>query len=194
MADTITQSLLNNLRNDKFVLTITLPPILRSQNSKSVSNTTVNLDKLQFSVISIDLPGQKIEAQTLSYGGSNIKISKNYREAPPNVRVKFMIDNQFANWWVINKWLDELSYHRVLLPNASKTNFSLLPDYCANFELLVLDEFQHPKLRAVYQGAFPTSIGDLVLNQQTDEPLIGDFEFAYNHALIELKTAEPLVK
>ena len=65
------QSYLNKSRTDKFNLVFSLPPALRTINSKTDRQTyTVNEDSFQFSVYGAVVPEMDVPALQIRYGGS----------------------------------------------------------------------------------------------------------------------------
>ena len=105
--DIANQSILNKSHKDKFILTVTVPPCLRSVESKTDRYTnhksylSTMPDKMQFSVHGAVIPSIKVGSQTLGKYGQNLKISTHTRDPYDDVTVNFTVDNQFNNYWFI---------------------------------------------------------------------------------------------
>ncbi len=106
MADElIQQSVLNKARKDKFLLVLDIPPVLKKINSNVRSNSLINLDKLQFSVYGTVVPPISIEKESLNVYGQAYNVTTMTRPAYAPVSVRFNVDNNFDNYWVLWKWL-----------------------------------------------------------------------------------------
>ena len=104
------QAPLNKNRNDKFILVLNLPDIVKEINDNvSRNNNRVNADSLEMSVYGTLTPSVKINSTTVPYGTQSIKISSHAREAYEDITFDFKIDNEYKNYWVIYKWLDILN-------------------------------------------------------------------------------------
>lgn len=113
MADNIPQAILNKASKDKFILVLDIPKILKnSQSSTLRSNTLVNLDKLQFSVVGTLVPKISVPSESLGNYGQVYKVSSFARPEYSPIRVNFAIDNNFDNYWVLWKWLNILNDYK----------------------------------------------------------------------------------
>jgi len=131
MAETIDikdkQSIFNKARKDKFILVLTLPPILRNINTPILSRRAkelVQLDSLQFSVWGSVVPEIVVPEKELGVYGQHYKVTSQARASYPPVQVYFTIDNRFSNYWVLWKWLEILNH-----PIDSG-----MPDYFADWD------------------------------------------------------------
>jgi hypothetical protein len=201
---TINQSQFNKSRLDKFLLVLNLPPALKGISDQYIGarkNSKVIENSLQFSVYGTVVPSIEVPSETLGYAGQSYKVSKHTRPVYDNVTVKFTIDNEFNNYWVIYKWLDLLNDEKesqfngkniVTTPNVSpkERNMSKTltsPDlYQTDISLLALDEFDKNKVKFIYTDAFPVSLGSIDFNYRTPGEIETSFEFAFSQLLVEL--------
>ena len=113
MADTIPQTLLNKGRKDKFILVIDTPKVLKEHESDTArSNSLLNRDKMQFSVIGVNLPSHSIPAVGVPYRGQTPHVTGQTREPYPPAKVTFKIDNNYDNYWYLWKWMSILNKPR----------------------------------------------------------------------------------
>lgn len=111
----INQSVLNKLRKNKFLLVLTLPPILKDKNTSDLSVRTqelINLDTLQFSVFGSLIPKISIPAVQTSYHGQTYNVNGQTRAPYEPITVNFTVDNKMNNYWVLWKWLEVLNHQR----------------------------------------------------------------------------------
>jgi hypothetical protein len=200
----INQSQFNKSRLDKFLLVLNLPPALKEISEQYIgarNNSKVIENSLQFSVYGTVVPTIKVPSEDLGYAGQSYKISKHTRPVYENVSVKFTIDNEFNNYWVIYKWLDLLNDEKesqfngkniVTTPNVSPKERNMnktltSPDlYQTDISLLALDEFDENKVKFTYTDAFPVSLGSIDFNYRTPGEIETSFEFAFSQLLVEL--------
>ena len=176
------QSYLNKSRTDKFNLVFSLPPALRTINSKTDRQTyTVNEDSFQFSVYGAVVPEMDVPALQIRYGGSNLYNSTHAREPYPPVTVNFTIDNGFNNYWVLYKWLDLMHDEKEGIYDASGL---VADDDFANYQtdmtLYGLDEFNNKRIEFTYTKAFPVTIGSIDYNYRTSDEITSSMTFVYS--------------
>jgi len=113
MSDVIPQTVLNKVRQDKFVLVIDTPKILKDFETKSArTKELVNRDKMEFSIIAINLPKHGIPAVGVPYRGQTPHVTSQAREEYPVSKVQFTIDNNFDNYWFLWKWMYTINQPR----------------------------------------------------------------------------------
>lgn len=201
---TINQSQFNKSRLDKFLLVLNLPPVLKDiskQNLGSRDNNVIIEDSLQFSVYGSIVPQTQVPHEDLRYGGQSMKISKHTRPVYENVVVKFTIDSEFNNYWVIFKWLDLLNDEELsrfngkgiantvkIEPNIKNNPNSLSPTslYQTDITLYAKDEFDENKIKFTYTKAFPVKLGGIDYNYRTSGEIETTFEFAFSQLKVEL--------
>jgi hypothetical protein len=184
------QALLNKSRSDKFILTIRLPKILRNIDTKSeVSNTKVNLDSLQFSLFNCTIPAEVIPQVDIRYAGGNVYLSSHNKPSYEPMTINFTVDNEFKNYWVIHKWLQVMRneqssiYAGEILPKDAG-----LGQYCADFIMTALDEFEQPIIEWKFKDGFPVSIGELAYNYRDAKELETSFQFVFDRIETNLIT------
>lgn len=106
MSDLIAQTVLNKSRQDKFILVLDTPKILKEYETDSTrANELLNRDKMQFSVIGVNLPAHNIPAVGVPFRGQTPHVTSQTREEYPIAKVAFTVDNNWDNYWFIWKWL-----------------------------------------------------------------------------------------
>lgn len=187
------QSVLNKASDDKFILVLDLPPILKKINRSSRTNDTVNLDKLQFSVEGSIVPEVAIASHSVPFSGQNLAVTSYARDAYQKNRVKFTIDNRFNNYWVLWKWLD-------LLNNAQKGGYNQggisdvktaqglrnIESYQTDITVYALDEFNKRIAEFKYHKAFITQLGGIDYNYQSSNQIASYFEYDFSQLSVEL--------
>lgn len=196
MSDTpIQQSILNKASDDKFILVLNLPPVMKTiDTSKVISKRFVNLDGLQYSIEGTVAPPINIQSVTIPYGGQHLEVTSHARDPYQKSRVKFTVDNRFTNYWVLWKWLDVLNDSRLSISNAANLpSVSLRPDlhdYQTTMSIFMLDEFNKPVLEFKYHKAFITNLGGLEVDYQNQRQIVCTFEFAFSQFRAELLTEQ----
>ena len=151
------------------------------------------MESLQFSVYGSIVPDIVVPAVETRYSGSTLYVSSHSRPSYPAVNVKFTIDNQFNNYWVIYQWLNlmrdqnEGTYGIVNARNLAD-NPELLRDYATIFTLYGTDEFNNNVIRWDFHSAFPTKLGGIEWNEQNQEgtEIQCSFEFVFSKITSEL--------
>jgi len=106
MSDIVPQTVLNKVRRDKFILVLDTPKVLKNQETDSArTNALLNRDKMQFSVIGVNLPAHNIPPVGVPFMGQTPHVTSQTREEYPPAKVTFTIDNNFDNYWFLWKWL-----------------------------------------------------------------------------------------
>jgi hypothetical protein len=181
MGNHFDQSLLNKQRKDKFVLTIDLPPALKSINSSQVrKNSNVNLDTLQMSIYGTIVPKNNIPQEEVRYAGSTVYVSSHNKPSYDPVSVNFTVDNEFKNYWVIHKWMELLRTERGgYYEYPEDVNNAGLGQYSSDFMVTAKDEYHNDVIQWVYKSAFPVGLGEINWNYRDGGELETTFEFAF---------------
>jgi len=210
MVDKVVQSHLNKLRQDKFILILTLPNIFKDIVKRNTrEDEFINLDSLQFSVYDVIIPQSNIPEEALHFGGQNYNVTTYNRPPYAPVRISFDVDNEFKNYWVLWKWMQLLndpmdaSYAgKTMFPGGVPTIFPTEvadPDrkrhanpysvgdkthywynYQTNITLNAMDEYNNDKAVFTFKYAFITKLGELAYNYRNSEQLGCSFEFVFN--------------
>jgi hypothetical protein len=190
MPEEIKQSFLNKARKDQFLLVFDIPPILKERQTQyNRTNNTIIPDSLQFSVFGSLIPNLTVKAVETRFAGSTLYISSHSRDSYPPVNVKFAVDSQYNNYWVIHQWLNLLHDEKTGVYNQRQTimdgNFN---DYAVNMTMYGLDEFRNKKIKFTFTKAFPTSLDELVYNEQDtgEMELLSGFTFVFSQIHTEL--------
>jgi len=191
--DSIQQSILNKNRKDKFLLVLSLPPILKTVNKTTLAERSVNflsLDSLQYSIYGTVVPETSVPEVDLLYSGQTAKFTSYTRSAYKSITVNFTVDNEFNNWWVLWYWLNvindsqESSYNYDGLVNPDK--FTNLNNYQTNITVYGLDEFNNQKIQWDYTKAFITNLGDINYNYRDGDQIESSFTFAFSQLNTQL--------
>lgn len=184
----IRQSTLNKANIDKFQLVFQLPPaLMKIKDNFTRSSSTIAPDTMQFSVYGSPVPPTVVKAVEQRYRGSNIFVSSHSRDSYTPISVKFKIDNEFNNYWVIYQWINLLHDDYTGLPD----NRNLIDDdnaigYITDMSIYGCDELNNRKIKWTYEKAFPVTLGGIEYNNQTDEQIDCFFEFVFAKVRAEL--------
>lgn len=174
------ESYLNTTRIDKFILVMDLPKCLKSSDTC----TKLNLEKLQLAVHGKALPAISIPSMEVPTLGHTFKFSSKERKAYQPITVKFQVDSNFHNYYVLFEWLNMI--------NSIKTGVSDpigsgdLSSYSAIFSLYMLQEYNKPVARWDYYPSFVTDLGSINLDKRNSEIVECDFTFDYSFINMEL--------
>lgn len=181
---------LNVARKDKYILVIDLPQCFRNlkDTEESVKCTNFKTQKLHINIFGNIVPEIEIPSLDLPGWGQSLKASSLGRPAYKPVLVNFTIDSKFENYYVIYKWLDLMNNDTEGYFDADKelNKVGHIPHYSTTFTLYGLDEWNEPRIRWNYFGAFPTTLGKLDLSKRQDEELECDFGFEFSFLKMEL--------
>lgn len=176
------QSITNKARSDKFICILTFPKALRDLNTKYSANVNPNrivTDRLQFSVYGISVPGISVPAVPVTQYQQTLNISSFTRPAYGPVSIKFAIDSEYLNYYVIWNWLNLLNDSLVSIPER-KNNLQFLSNYSSDFQIFGLNEYNQRVIQFYYKSCFPTSLGGITYNYQNPTELNCDFNFEFN--------------
>ena len=182
------QSILNKSRADKFLLVFDVPPILKEFSKKfNQSNKIIIPDSVQFSIFGTAVPEITVPAVENRYAGNTLYVSSHSKNSYPPVSVKFKIDNEYKNYWVMYNWLNLLHDQREGRYNAREIrvdeNFN---DYQVNLTIFGKDEFNNNRIKFTYTKAFPTTIENIEYDYQNPEELLSGFTFVYSQLHTEV--------
>ena len=189
MADTpqVQQSVLNKARGDKFRVVIPLPKILKNKATRLVrSIDLVNKDALDFSIYAISMPDVTVEREDVKFGGQTPRVSSFARKAFDPVKIKYVLDNEFNNYWLLYSWLNLIHEERTGLVPTAKGGRISEAEYNTNIKVFGLDEYNKPKIEWTFVSAVPTSIGDFEFNYQEAHEIESTFEFQFHQLLVKI--------
>ena len=189
--NTMAQSVLNKSRADKFLLVFDIPPILKEFDKKfKQSNTTIVSDSVQFSIFGTAVPEITVPAVENRYAGNTLYVSSHSKNSYPPVSVKFNVDNEYKNYWVIYQWLNLLHDQYDGRYNAREVNSNdpdeNFKDYQTNLTIFGKDEFNNSRIKFTYTKAFPTTIDTIDYNYQNPDEISSGFTFVYSQLHTEV--------
>ena len=183
------QAILNKSRADKFLLIFDIPPILKEFNKKfNQDNLSIISDSVQFSIFGTAVPEITVPAVETRYAGNTLYVSSHGKNPYPPVSVKFNIDNEYKNYWVIYQWLNLLHDQNEGRYNAREINEydPDFQDYQTNLTIYGKDEFNNNRIKFTYTKAFPTTIDTIDYNYQTPDEIASGFSFVYSQLHTEV--------
>ncbi|MAF25899.1 hypothetical protein CL634_10040 [bacterium] len=197
------QAIYNKARQDKFLLSLNLPPALRKIDSKlPTKNSDVSLDSLQFAVYGVVVPTISVPEEETAYAGQTSKFSSHHRPSYENVAVKFKIDNNYWNYWVLWSWLnlfndadtgmfdpDELISHE---PSKNPVDTKVVNSlgvhrqYTTDISLFGIDEYNKKTIEFKYVGAFPVQLEEINFDYQAEMEIESGFTFTFSRLIATL--------
>ena len=189
--NTMQQSVLNKSRADKFLLVFDIPPILKEFNTKfKQDNTSIISDSVQFSIFGTAVPEITVPAVENRYAGNTLYVSSHSKNSYPPVSVKFNVDNEYKNYWVIYQWLNLLHDQYEGIYNARGINADSpdenFKDYQTNLTIYGKDEFNNNRIKFTYTKAFPTTVDTIDYNYQNADEISSGFTFVYSQLHTEV--------
>lgn len=180
----VDQSILNKSREDKFIMVLNVPTMLRDRISKERSNVKIDFDALQFSVFGAPVPDITVPVVEVGYQGQHIKISSHSRRPYENIRLDFTVDNLYRNWWVVYFWLNILNDAKQSFYNrgdiAEGEAWEALQQYSAMFTIYGLDEYDNRVIQFDYTGAIPVQLSSPKYSDRNPKEIEAGFEFGFS--------------
>ena len=183
------QAILNKSRADKFLLIFDIPPILKEFNKKfNQSNLSIISDSVQFSIFGTAVPEITVPAVETRYAGSTLYVTSHGKNPYPPVSVKYNIDNEYKNYWVMYQWLNLLHDQYEGRYNAREINEydPDFQDYQTDLTIYGKDEFNNNRIKFTYTKAFPTTVDAIDYNYQTPDEIASGFSFVYSQLHTEV--------
>jgi len=183
------QAILNKSRADKFLLIFDIPPILKEFNKKfKQDNLTIISDSVQFSIFGTAVPEITVPAVETRYAGNTLYVSSHGKNPYPPVSVKFNVDNEYKNYWVMYQWLNLLHDQYEGRYNARELNEYEpdFQDYQTDLTIYGKDEFNNNRIKFTYTKAFPTTVNTIDYNYQTPDEIASGFSFVYSQLHTEV--------
>ena len=195
----INQSITNKARADKFLLVLTLPPVLRDLDTPILSprlQEFIQQDALQFSVWGIVVPSVSVPNVEARWGGQPYNVTSQSRPSYQPISINFTIDNFFNNYWVLWKWLDTMNKIRESgmdehfadenINNKPSIDGNKYTDYQTTLTVYALDEYNIRVARFDYFNSFITELGEIRYNYRDETELESSFTFSFNQMEITL--------
>lgn len=185
--DPMDQAVLNKVRTDKFMMTLSLPKAMREINvSQSRNNDSVMHHSMQFSVAGVVVPAVVVDPVEVPFSGQSFNFTSFKRPDYSNVSVSFKIDNEYNNYWVIYKWINLLNNYKEGFFYAERPGLKHGPgnepysEYATDITIFGLDEYNEKKIQFTYIGAVPVSLGEISYSYQDSSEISSSFEFAFS--------------
>lgn len=186
------QSTLNKTGKDKFLLVLNLPEVLRKQK---FYNKLINIDPLQISIFGTVVPTITVPHIETKFGGQSLNVTSYARPDYESLKVNFVVDNKFHNYWILWKWLSILndpleSYYTgtdpVLETYKDRLATGIVTEYQANFSVLGLNEYNQNNIEFIYRNAFVTSLGGITYSYRDPDILESTVEFKFSQLDVKL--------
>ena len=175
------QSQLNVARQDKFILVMNIPdilkPILKKENRQCNGG---NFERLEMSIWGFVVPELQINKIDAAFGGQTLKFSGLSRPPIPTINVSYTVANRFDNYYILNKWLDiqnDDSYSQFDYKGLNPDSKGHLCDYATTFTVYAIDEYNKPTAKWDYIGAFPTVLGAINASYRETKEMESTFSF-----------------
>lgn len=183
----VRQSYLNKARCDKFRITVPLPEVLRNIDSRSVrSDRFVDKDAINFSIFAINIPDITVESIDLKYAGQTPRASSLARSPFDPVDVKFVIDNEYRNYWFLYKWFnlvhDESKGHML----KSKGAIQPIDAYTTDIVVAGIDEYNNNKILYTFTHCVPVQIGGIPYDYQQTNEIESNFKFKFHQLKVTI--------
>jgi hypothetical protein len=183
------QTTLNKSSKDKFLMVLSLPPLLKTINNKNnTSNSEVDLDTLQSTVYGSITPDLSIPNTYLPYATQGINITSGKRDEFTPLSLNFKIDNRWFNYWVIYQWMMILNddktgdFNKSGLSSPGNSSKALF-DYSTTMTLYGLDEYENKIIKFDYIGVFPVFLRGVDWEHRSDEEIDCSVKFAFSQMI-----------
>lgn len=183
----VRQSYLNKARADKFRIAVPLPPVLRNKDTRLVRSAEyVDKDSINFSIFAINIPTIAVEPVDLKFGGQTPRISSMARTAFDPVDVKFVVDNMYANYWLLYTWLnllhDEETGHMVKAKGSSQP----IDQWTTNIKVTGIDEYNENVIEYTFTNCVPQELGAISYNYQETNEIESSFKFRFHQLKVKI--------
>lgn len=189
MTSQMKQSPLNKARTDKFLMVLDIPGALKAINtSDDRNNSTVNSDAITFSIYATQIPEVMVQDSETKFSGQTFHFTSHHRPEYGNVTVKFTVDNQFNNYWVIYKWINLLNNNKEGFFDAEglSTVENPFEVYSSTATVFGLDEYDNKKIQFDFIGLVPVKLGMIDYNYRTEAEIESSFEFSFSQMVAKL--------
>jgi hypothetical protein len=188
---------LNRSRNDKFILVLDIPKALKNRFTQGFGDF-FNVDPLQISIFGSPVPAISVPSIKIPYGGQSYQTSSFSRPEYTSLNIKFLVDNNYKNYWIIWSWLNLLNDAK---KSTSDANISIselnitekqavlknpMSDFTSRFWIYGLDEYNKRIISFEYTHAFPTNLSELNYSNQDPTEISCTVSFVFNQLEVEL--------
>lgn len=202
----LNQSIFNKARVDKFLLVLTFPEALRNIDKKygaGVTPSKIVGERLELSVWGIVVPTISVGSVDVPFQNQTPVITNFTRPAYDPVNVKFTIDSEFYNWYVIWQWLalinnpgtsnfDEFNISGMkaqdgkLVAGPGKAEF--WKNYTSEIQIKALNEYNQIIGNFTYTNCFPTGLDGIDFTYQGSDEIVSGFTFRFNQLFFNINT------
>jgi hypothetical protein len=174
-------------------MVLNVPEILRSILSKERNTSNINLDALQYSVWGSPIPSISVPSKQTNFMGQVSKATSFHRPEFSDITIRFTVDNNFNNWWVLWKWLDllndhkESAYNRLGLP---KPEVPKKRNYTTNMSMFGLNEHNKPAIEFTFIRTFIVKLGEIETSYRDGEEAESSCTFSFNQMDVKLLNIE----
>ena len=188
---------LNRSRNDKFILVLDIPKALKNTFTQGFGDY-FNADPLQISIFGSPVPSISVPSIKVPYGGQSYQTSSFSRPEYGQLNVKFLVDNNYKNYWILWSWLNLLNdakkstseAHSAITELNSFNKESVLKnpmtDYSTRFWIYGIDEYNKRIISFEYTNAFPTNLSELNYSNQDPTEINCNVSFVFNQLHVDL--------
>lgn len=186
----VRQSYLNKARTDKFRVTVPLPAGLRNIDTRIIRSIDfVDKDSINFSIYAINIPPVIVEPIDMKFGGQTPRVSSLARAPYDPVEVKFVIDNMYANYWLLYTWMNLLNDERTgyMTRRANTQNVTeSIEEYTTSIIVAGIDEYNNNVIEYNFIGCVPQEIGGISYNYQETNEIESSFKFRFNQMQVKI--------
>lgn len=132
-----------------------------------------------------NIPADNIKSFDIPYGGSSITASTHTKSAYSPLKIKFRIDNRYANYLILKEWLDMIQDDQEGYYDANNlTDYQSLRGYATDISIASLDEFNNPIIIWRYTHCFPTDIDEINLDYTKSDDIDMTVTFKFSQKIM----------
>lgn len=180
-------SSLNTAAKDKFVMILTLPRILQDLKKQ---DPLLDINYLQMNVYGTVVPSINVPPVEARFGGQSANFSSHSRPNYDPLDIKFLVDNDYKNYYVLWKWLNILNtadgskYGGSPLSVRQQLINGPLTEYQTTFDIIALDEYNEPVIKFTYKNAFITNLGGIEYSYRDGQILELNAQFSFGQLIL----------
>ena len=183
------QSQFNKARSDKFLLVLDIPEALRAIDTREArGNNLVDSKSITYSVFATQIPDVQVHDTETKFSGQAFHFTSHHRPEYGNVTVKFTIDSQFKNYWVVYKWINILNNNQDGFFDAEGLSIADNPfeAYSTTATLYGLDEYDKKKIQFDFIGVVPVKLGGINYDYRTEDEIETFLEYSFSQMVAKL--------
>ena len=183
------QSQFNKARTDKFILVLDIPEALKSIDTHDArGNDLVDSKSITYSVFATQVPDVQVHDTEQKFSGQAFHFTSHHRPEYGNITVKFTVDNEFKNYWVVYKWINILNNNKEGFFDAEGLSIRDNPfeSYSTTATLYGLDEYDKRKIQFDFIGVVPVKLGGFNYDYRTDGEIETFLEYSFSQMVAKL--------